>query len=178
MNVDKAQEVMTVAVGIQKGCNIILGWSRPAKTFKGVSDVITKQVQMAGRIGIEYDNQKTVIEKRENGALPTENAGLPWGVWETYPYLIAHKGQKYLRLYKSTNAKAKASVTWFKNGLEVTKEEIAPLLLASEFNESKGDCFTVKIEDLTRLDIELIDFGAESEKTEIAAEEQTAEVPF
>lgn len=29
----------------------------------------------------------------------TETGSLPWGEWETYPYVVAHKGQKYARIY-------------------------------------------------------------------------------
>ena len=68
-----------------KGANIVLEWSRAVKTRKGVADTIRKNVRMVGRIGIEYDNVKTVQDKRESGKLPTENAGLPWGRWECYP---------------------------------------------------------------------------------------------
>jgi hypothetical protein len=152
----KEQVIEVVTEGIHKGANIVVMWNRNAKTFKGVSDIITKHVRMVGRVGIEYDKQKAVIEKRANGELPSENAGLPWGTFEIYPYLITHKGENYLRLYNGTCPITKTEVHWFKNGAEVTKESIEGLLLASEKGDKTGDCFTVKTNDILRLHTEVV----------------------
>lgn len=151
MELATVQNVLSIA---PKGANIVLEWTRNVKTRKGVTDTILKSVRMVGRVGIEYDNQKSVIEKRESGALPSENAGLPWGRWAVYPYLIEHNGRYYVRLYNGTSKNVKPSATFTVNGQEVRRDEIAPKLLASELTEKSGDCFTCKIEDMTRIWVE------------------------
>jgi hypothetical protein len=55
------------------GTNITLEWERDVKTKKAYSHMnIRKHVVAVGRKGINYNNQKAVIEKRENGELPSE----------------------------------------------------------------------------------------------------------
>jgi len=174
MNVKTCKEVMVL---VQKGRNVVIEWERNAKTFKGVSDKVTKAVRMVGRIGIEYDNMKVVKEKRESGELPSENAGLPWGKFEIYPYMIEHKEERYLRLYKGTDARVSPKVAWFKNGIEVDKEEVAPLLLASEFNSKESDCFTVKVRDITDMYLTELEIGQAGEKVATETPE-LAEAPF
>ena len=167
-------ELEQVKIAIEstpKGANIIIGWTRNAKTRKGTEDVITKSTRMVGRIGIEYDNISTVQDKRENGELPTENQGLAWGTFEIYPYLIAHKNKKYVRLYKGTSDKVRPQVVWHRNGIEVRKEEIAPCLLKSELTSSKGDCFVVNVNDVTKLHREEnVELVAEQVKIEVGQE--------
>lgn len=134
-----------------KGANIILAWERQAKTRKNVVDSIRKAVVMVGRIGIDYDEQVAVQRKRENGELPAVNNGLSWGEWEIFPFLIVHKGENYLRLYKGTSKTVKPSVQWLRNGEPVSFESVANDLLASEKAEKTGDCFTVKVADVIRI---------------------------
>ena len=146
-------QVKSAILAAPKGSNIIVEWLRNAKVRKGCSPV-SKSVRMVGRMGIEYDNMKVVEAKREDGTLPAENNGLPWGVWAEYPYLIEHKGNYYLRLYNGTSATVHAEAHFFRNGDEVTKESIMGDLLASEKEEKKGDCFCCKVEDITRIHTE------------------------
>lgn len=134
-----------------KGANIVLEWNRSVKTRKGVTDTIRKSVRMVGRIGIEYDNIGAVQVKRKTGELPAENAGLPWGRWECYPWLIEHNGKYYVRLYNGTSKLVKPNVEFTLNGETVAREEIESKLLASELAEKTGDCFTCKVEDMTRI---------------------------
>lgn len=145
------EQVRQAIAATPKGSNIIVEWVRPMKTRKGVQDVLTKSVRMVGRIGIDYDNMKDVQAKRESGELPAENAGLPWGEWLEFPYLIGHKGQTYLRLANGTSDKVHPECHYFRNGIEVTKESLDAELLASEKEEKKGDCFTCKTENMTRI---------------------------
>jgi hypothetical protein len=155
-------QVEKVIESVPKGANIVLQWVRKAKTKKG-SPKILKAVRMVGRVGIEYDNQKAVQEKRSNGELPKENAGLAeWAEWVEYPFLIQHKGngQKYLRLYKGTSKKVTPSVQWICEGKAVEQKDISQWLYADEMKSSHGDCFIVKIEDLTTIGSENEDYGA------------------
>ena len=157
----------------RKGCNIIVEWTRPCETRKGISAVITKSVRMVGRMGIEYDNQNEVQEKREEGTLPAVNAGLPWGQWSEYPWLIENKGKFYLRLYNGTSAITSPKATFFIDGVETTKGAIIPYLLASELREKEGDCFTCTIENITRLHHESVTAEVSQEKDMV-----TEAVPF
>jgi hypothetical protein len=140
-----------------KGANIIVEWERPCTTFKGVSCVITKRVKMIGRIGIEYDNQKKVIEARQEGSLPVENQGLRGMEWVEYPWLIRSiKSRKlYLRLYKGTSDKIKPSVSFFKDGIEVPKETIQHYLTAKELQSTENsNCFTCSVDSIISLNRE------------------------
>lgn len=146
-----------------KGANIVMEWLRPLKTNKAgkaSNALLTKSVRMVGRIGIDYNNQQAVQDKRESGELPAELQPI-WngkGQWEQFPFLIRHveTGQRYLRLYRGTSDKVKPEVHFFMNGVEVAKETIAPLVLKSETESDHSDdlALTVKIEDLTRLNQE------------------------
>lgn len=150
------QQVRRAIKATPKGCNIVCEWKRACKTRKGVSSIVTKHVRMVGRMGIEYDNINDVQEKREEGTLPAVNAGLPWGQWSEYPWLIEHKGKYYLRLYKGTSATTTPEVTFFLEGLEVPKSSVAPLLLASELAEHDGDCFCCEIGNLMHVHCEQV----------------------
>ena len=70
------------------------------------------------RLGVTYDNISNVQEKRENGILPEENQGLPWGTWAMFPYIIEHKGNYYLRLSLTNNNPIKTR--YWNNGNETT----------------------------------------------------------
>ncbi len=162
MELSKVQAVIENA---PKGANIILEWLRPCKTRSGVTASVTKFVRMVGRLGLEYDHQKAVVEKRENGELPKENAGLPsWSEWVQYPFIIRHKtnGQLYLRMYKGTSDKVRPTVTFFIDGNETTRETITPLVpkAESEVDHDGADCMTVKIESLRAVYSESADYTA------------------
>lgn len=125
-------------------------WTKALKTRKGVSAKIEKQVTMSMRAGLDYDNLTAVKEKRESGELPKENAGLPWGQWVAFPYLISHKDKHYLRLYPNGNGKIETQ--YFLNGEKTTMEAIAPHVLASELpSGEKPECITVTLENITEL---------------------------
>jgi hypothetical protein len=162
--------VKSAIAAAPKGANIILEWVRPAKVKKAAQgDNIEKHVRMVGRMGIEYDAMKSTVERRESGEAPAENAGLPWGEWLEYPYLIQHKGKVYLRLYVGTSRKVTPKVEWTRNGQPVSREDIESALLASEKSERKGDTFTCTLANLTRVHIEdTSDNGIDSIQTPAA----------
>jgi len=128
-------------------------WEKKLKTYKGVSDVITKQTTMSMRAGIDYNNLKVVQEKRENGQLPAIPQSLPWGNWIPgfEPYLIEHKGNYYARVYPNANGTIK---TIYKlNGSVIDLDSIRHMLLASELPSegNKPDCITVTLANITEL---------------------------
>lgn len=145
---DLAVDILNRAMG-RKGQFVGLLWVRPMAVRKGIESVITKEVRTVARVGIEYDNQAAVIEGRASGDLPPENAGLPWGKWLHYPYLIEHKGNLYFRLYPVNGAKAKT--VYRLNGQIARREEIEGLCLAKEFYEKDGACFTLNLSHLHRM---------------------------
>lgn len=126
-------------------------WDRPLKTRKGVSSVVTKEVYCVGRLGINNDNRAAVQEAREDGRLPSENQGLPWGKWFIFPFVIEHKGGFYIRIVPVSGAIPK--VTYRCNGQVISKEEAIALCLASEFKslDQEIGCMTIKVENLVAI---------------------------
>lgn len=149
---DKALAIVRKAGETQKGVNVRLSWERDCKVKKACSDIIRKRTETVGRVGIDYSNQKAVIEAREAGELPAVEQPIWYGAgeWVTFPYVIRHvkTGQLYLRLYRGTSLTFRPSVQYTRNGQPVTFEEIESDLLASEKAEKNGLCFCVKLEDM------------------------------
>lgn len=147
------QDICKAIGTIHKGANIVCEWTRPAKVrATNTLGKVEKRVRAIGRMGLDYDNLSSVQDKRESGNLPAVSGGLPWGEWAIFPYLIAHKGAHYVRLYNGTCASIKPHAEWLLNGEPVDVETVRPVLLASETAEKeKGDCFTVRADYLTRL---------------------------
>ena len=127
-------------------------WCREVKVKKGMPE-FKKCTVMNVRTGIDYDNLKSVKDKRESGELPEENQGLPWGEWEEFPILIKHKEVLYARLYPAPDCTME--VEYFDStGHSVTYEEVEPYMLASEKrkeDDKKPDCICVKLNDLVEL---------------------------
>jgi hypothetical protein len=134
----------------RKGSNLSAIFGKELKTRKGVTDCVEKVTSIVVRGGIEYDNQKVVIEGREDGTLPSENAGLPWGQWAEYPFHIEHKGTDYVRFYSASGIAFEPKVEYYLNGELVDKATIQPLCLASEFPNRQDAplAMTVKAENV------------------------------
>lgn len=136
----------------RKGQNLSVVIGKQLKTYKKIKDVsvmgrneiihygdapvVEKVTSIVIRGGIEYDNQQVVQEGRENGTLPEENAGLPWGEWAEYPFHISHKGSDYVRFYTASGLSFEPKVEYYLNGELTTKAVVEPLCLASEFRKS------------------------------------------
>lgn len=144
-------EEFKAIVSSRKGQNLSAIFGRPMKTRKGVIGNVEKVSSVVIRGGIDYDNMNVVKEGREDGTLPAENAGLPWGEWAEFPLHIAHKGIDYARLYPASGLDFRPKVEYYLDGVLVEKSVIEPLCLASEFPK-KGDeaplCYTIKAENL------------------------------
>jgi hypothetical protein len=152
----KIEEIKSI-IKTRKGQNINAVWGKSLKTRKGVEDVVEKVTSIVVRGGIEYDNMGVVKDGREDGSLPEENAGLPWGEWVEYPFHIAHKDQDYCRFYSasgvdiSTGGEFIPKTEYYMNGEVVDKSVIEPLCLASEFRKPSDDkplCYTIKAENV------------------------------
>lgn len=138
-----------------KGVNISVTWERNYHTYAKVSDDIRKRTTMVCRLGIDYNNQNAVIQKRASGELPQDPQPIwhGYGIWVIHNYLIMHKttSQLYLRLYQGTCKQHYPHVQYLKNGREVNKDNITHLLSAKETKKKTGDCFCVKIEDMVSI---------------------------
>jgi len=145
--------ILTMFYSMIAGAFYRVTWTRTVKTRKEFASLaILKTVSAMVKAGIEYDNKASVVAKRESGELPTENQGLPWGVWFDYPHVIEHKGAYYLRFYPASEF-GKMEVQFTLDGKPVTKEAIAQYCLASELVERDNiDCFTLKLDTLQGLE--------------------------
>ena len=143
------QNIVSV-LSSNKGSNLKVIWNRPLKTRKGITSKVEKLTRIVARGGVEYDNLGIVQEKRENGELPDQNAGLPWGQWANFPYHIEHKGTDYARFYPASGINFTPQVQYFLDGVEVDKSQVEPLCLASEFPVDREAplCFTVKADSV------------------------------
>jgi hypothetical protein len=96
------------------------------------------------RVGINYSNMKTVIEKRGGS---TEPEPLPWGEWYIFPYVIIHKGEYYYRVYPMWE---KITVRYFVDGRCVDRETFKSYLTPSEANKlgEAPECLTVKAQTI------------------------------
>jgi hypothetical protein len=114
---------------------------KPAAAFKGTE--LTKVSSGVFRAGIDFSNLTSVKDGIANGERD-EVGSLPWGEWVSFPYLIAHKGEQYVRLYPSVGHKVE--VKHFVNGKEVSKDEFNSFLTPSDAKPSDKplECFTVK----------------------------------
>jgi hypothetical protein len=129
----------------KKGQIVSFHTVREMKVRKG-QDPIQKESWFLARVGVSYDNIQNVKDKREDGRLPEENAGLPWGQWLEYPHVIGHKGEEYVRCSTLKNSNTKGRVKYLRNGAEISREEAQLACLASEFRErdDDSDVFNIK----------------------------------
>lgn len=110
---------------------------------------IRKRMVFSARVGHAYENQAAVMEKHESGE--REKMGLPPWCEYVSPALRRHKtsGREYLAFQPIGIPK----VEFEKDGKVVTKEEIAPFLLASETKETseRPDWITVGLDTVTNM---------------------------
>jgi hypothetical protein len=123
---------LTALQSIRKGTFAIariVSEKKPLKAYR--QHKILKVVLCTVRTGIEFKNL-AVNEDRETGSLP-------WGQWEVYPYLITHKGNRYIRLYLGQSMK----VFYLVDGVKVASE-VAKFMLPKSKAGEKPSCITVK----------------------------------
>jgi hypothetical protein len=115
------------------GQNVRAAWVRPMKVRKGAQPLF-KETHAIVRCGIAYDNRAIVIEGRENGDLPAENAGLSGKEWVEFPFLLrsVKSGELSIRLTPNSFGII-PKVRYLTPDGEVTKEIAVAACLASEF---------------------------------------------
>jgi hypothetical protein len=114
---------------------------KPSAGFKGT--VLHKIVDAVVRGGIDFANLQAVKDGIATGTRGGVQ-GLSYGEWESFPYVIAHKGERYYRLYPV--AGSRSTVRYFANGVEVTREAYMAFLTPSARDKASQprDCFNVK----------------------------------
>ena len=114
---------------------------KPAAAFKGV--ILEKIVSNVFRAGVDFANLASVkdgIAKNERG----EVQPLAWGSWVNFPFVIEHKGERFLRL---TSAGKKAFVVFKVNGVTVGKDEFESFLVPSARSENKVATEVISIKE-------------------------------
>lgn len=120
---------------------------KPAAAHKGTT--LEKVTTGVFRAGINFANLQSVKDGIANGERG-EVQPLPWGEWESFPYVIKHKENHYLRLYPAKNGKVET--TYLVNGQEVSREEFNSYLTPSDAKSpEKFECFTVKCSNVIAL---------------------------
>jgi hypothetical protein len=144
---DPQIQAYLTALMSRKGQIVTVTTERPMKVRKG-QDPIQKASEFQCRVGVNYDNIKAVQEKRADGSLPQENAGLPWGEWADFPYVITHKGEYYVRCTVLRNG-FRRTPTYTSMGQEITREAAQIACLASEFKDGDdNEVFNIKISSI------------------------------
>lgn len=131
----------------RKGQIVTIVSERAMRVRKG-QQPITKRSEFQCRVGVNYDRIKDVIAKRESGELPKENAGLPWGTWVEFPYVIEHKGEFYVRCTSLDNDFYREPL-YTRAGDAISREEAQASCLASEFaDRDNNDVFNIRLNSI------------------------------
>lgn len=145
----KYEEIKNAIHSIHAGTYTNMTTCKTLKTRKEFKDKsIVKISHSTIRTGVEYDNMKSTKERRANGSLPAENAGLKYGHYINgeEKYFIEHNGQIYLRVSSSPN---KSRVTYLVNGIQTDEDTVKAMCLKSEFRDGeKPSVYNVKIENV------------------------------
>jgi hypothetical protein len=122
-----------------KGTFCSIKMQRPMKMRKGRAEIV-KISQFTVRVGVSYDSQIGVKERRENGELPEENAGLIGREWIIPNYILRSlkSGKMMIRVTPVHNDACKRLVEYIRNGKSISKGEAEIDCLASEFAD-RGD---------------------------------------
>ncbi len=118
---------------------------KPAAAFKGV--VLEKVTTGVFRSGVNFANLASTKAEFATGER-TEVQPLAWGEWVQFPFVIAHKGERFLRLTTVNGVKSKSV---FKvNGVEVSRDEFEQFLVPSARSDAKAatEVFNIKESNL------------------------------
>ena len=130
------------AMGDRKGQFARATWQSVVKTAAAhKAHKVVKTTTATVRAGIAYANLAQNADK--------ETGALPFGEWETFPFVVVHKGQDYLRLYLADDART--TTTYTIDGAPATAEEVRAMMTPSALKPREGGpvlTFTVKAEGL------------------------------
>ena len=122
----------------------------PAAEHKNKGVQLEKITSAVVKAGIDFSNLAVTKEGIASGERG-EVESLPWGEWESFPFIIRHKGEKYVRLYPASQEN-QIETKFFVNGRQTYKADFASYLTPSEqkkmYSGEKAACFTVKASNL------------------------------
>lgn len=118
---------------------------KPAAAFKGVT--LEKVTTGVFRSGVNFANLASTKAEFATGER-TEVQPLAWGEWVQFPFVIAHKGERFLRL--TTVAGVKSKSVFKVNGVEVSRDEFEQFLVPSARSDAKAatEVFNIKESNL------------------------------
>ncbi len=130
---------------------------KPAAEFKGVT--LEKTTTGVFRSGVNFANLASTKAEFANGER-TEVQPLAWGTWEKFPFVIAHKGERFLRLTTVNGVKSKS--TFKVNGKEVSRDEFESFLVPSARSSAKTPTEVFNIKEAN-----LVSFNGEVSEAEV-----------
>lgn len=163
MNISPASASLIESIKTCKGQFIRVEYKTTVKTaaaHKAV--VITKTVEGVFKTGIDFSHIASVKDGIASGERG-EVQSLAWGEWAAFPWIIAHKGAEYLRLYPVESVVPTVSYTISdpsratdrQKDWPADKQEVAQYLTPADANKllrpeerEKPACITKKIEDI------------------------------
>ena len=149
----KYEEIKNAIHSIHAGTYANMTTCKTLKTRKEFKDKnIVKISRSTIRSGCDYENLKSTKHGRADGSLPSQNTGLPYGLWISgqEKYFIEHKGNIYLRV---TNSPNKSRVTYLVNGIPTDEQEVKAMCLKSEFPTSeKPSVYNVNIDHIISIE--------------------------
>lgn len=110
---------------------------------KELAEGITKVSNIVVRVGVNYAKMNSV---QESGRVVQ---GLPWGNWlDNYSgKVIEHKGNLYLRVANSYNAKNN-KCKYYKDGKEISRQEVVALIGEKKVAGSESDVYNIKFDNI------------------------------
>lgn len=147
MDIQKLEQVIA---SIKGGQFHTIEWKSDVKTLANFKNERIEKITVASaiRIGVQYDNKSSVVVKRENGILPSENQGLRGCEWVQCPYILQGKTALQLRITLAQNTKF--DTKYFINGNPTTKEAISNMIPKSS-NSPMPDVMNLTIEKITQI---------------------------
>jgi hypothetical protein len=143
-NLSANTSAMVNSIMGKKGQFAHIKYLRPLKFKKGFEGVNYgfKEVTGVFRIGAEYENLKSTIEKRKSGICV---GGLNGRNWAVYPYLLESTNNKLLvRVYTAKNTKNE--IKFFINGKLANLEQLNEMCLQSELDTSDKPMFDINLD--------------------------------
>lgn len=149
------QNVYEALKGYQKGSYIRLGWKSTLgnAAAKKAGNVIIKQTETTGRIGIHYQNIASVKARKEQQE-PSEKT---YKVWfkhvEGHPEIVEHlqdASKRYLQIF-AVKPFSYSKVKYFLNGVEISKQDLEAtgLCTKSDLAPSSGsELFNIPLDNL------------------------------
>lgn len=147
-----------------KGQFVKAAWkSNPKPAAAHKNTVLEKHTVAVVQAGVNYANLSSVKQGIADGTRG-EVQELPWGTWKSFPYIIEHKDQEYLRLYPSGAANHIPKSVFFVDGEVVDKKKFAEYLTPAEAKkllepteEDRPACFTIKADNILNIPEDVVE---------------------